>query len=153
MHTIWNCGHNQIYKAVLSNVKTWMFHNKLQMNDDKTEAIHFARKRLATKHLPKLIKINKTIITFVPMIRDLGLTLDSSLSFNQQVMNTCWYAFYELRWFSSIRKYLNIDATKAIVCSLVLSRLGYCNSFLSGSSKCLIKKLQKVQNTAARITR
>ena len=22
-----------------SNVKTWMFHNKLQMNDDKTEAI------------------------------------------------------------------------------------------------------------------
>ena len=35
----------------ISNVKTWMFHNKLKMNDDKTEAILFARKRLATKHL------------------------------------------------------------------------------------------------------
>ena len=71
-----------------------MFHNRLQMNDDKTEAIPFARKRLATKHLSKLIKINDTIITFVPMIRDLEITLDSSLSFNQQVMNTCRSAFY-----------------------------------------------------------
>ena len=28
----------------ISNVKIWMFHNKLQMNDDKTEAILFVRK-------------------------------------------------------------------------------------------------------------
>ena len=47
-----------------------------------------------------------------------------------------------------IRKYLTVDAAKTIVCSLVLSRLNYC----SGSPKCLIQKLQRVQNTAARIT-
>ena len=34
----------------------------------------------------------------------------------------------------------------------VLSRLDYCNSILSGSSKCLIKKLQKIHNAALRIT-
>ena len=73
----------------ISNVKTWMFHNELQMNDDKIEAILFARKGLATEHLSKSIKINDTAINFVPMLRDLGVTLDSSLSFNQHVMNTC----------------------------------------------------------------
>ena len=66
----------------ISNVKTWMFHNKLQMNDDKTETILFARKGLATEHLPKSIKIGDTAINFVPMLRDLVVTLDSSLSFN-----------------------------------------------------------------------
>jgi len=51
----------------ISNIKAWMFHNKLQMNDDKTEAILFARKGLATDHVPKSIKINDTAINFVFM--------------------------------------------------------------------------------------
>ena len=58
----------------------------------------------------------------------------------------------ELRRIGLIRKYLTVDAAKTIVYSLVLSRLDYCNSILSGSPKCLIKKLQRVQNTAERIT-
>ena len=84
------------------------------MKDDKTEAILFAQKELATEHLPKLITINDTTIAFVPMIRDLGITLNSSLSFKQQVMKTCRSVFYELR------RDLTIDATKTIVSSLVL---------------------------------
>ena len=59
------------------------------MNDDKTEAILFAQKGLATNHPPKSIKIDDTASNFVPMLRDLGVTSDSSLSFNQHVMNTC----------------------------------------------------------------
>ena len=61
-------------------------------------------------------------------------------------------ALLELRRIGLIHKYLTVDAAKTIVCSLVLSRLDYCNSILSGSLKCLIQKLQRVQNTAARIT-
>ena len=52
----------------ISNVKTWMFYNKLQMNDDKIQAILFAQKRLATEHLPKSLKIDDTAINFVPML-------------------------------------------------------------------------------------
>ena len=117
-----------------------MLHNKLKMNDDKTEAILFARKRLTTEYLPKSMKIIHTAIKFVPMLRELGVTLDSSLSFNQYVMNTCWSAFMER--ISLIHRFLTVDAAKTIVCSLVLSRLDYCNGILSGSPKCLIQKLQ-----------
>ena len=53
--------------------------------------------------------------------------------------------------FSSIKHFLSHDALKTLVCSLVLSRLDYCNSLLRGVSKKLIKKLQKVQNNAARL--
>ena len=66
------------------------------MNDDKTEAILFARKGLATEHLPKSIKIDNTAINFMRVLRDLWVTLDSSLSFNQHVVNSCRSAFLEL---------------------------------------------------------
>ena len=56
------------------------------MNDNKTEGILFAQKGLATEHLPKLITINNNTIAFMPMIQDLGIILDSSHSFNQQVI-------------------------------------------------------------------
>ena len=98
------------------------------------------------------IQIDDTAINSVPILRDLGVTLDSSLSFNQHLMNTCKSTFLELRCIGLIYKYLTVDATKTIVCSLVLSRLDYCNCILSGPPICLIKKLQRVQNTAARIT-
>ena len=76
----------------------------------------------------------------------------ADISFNQHVMKTCRSAFLERRRIGLICKYLIVDAAKTIVCSLVLSRFHYCNSILSGSPKCLIQNLQRVQNAAARIT-
>ena len=44
---------------------------------------------------------------------------------------------------------VSADATKTLICTFVLSRLDYCNALLSGSSKHLLDRLQKVQNNAA----
>ena len=63
----------------------------------------------------------------------------------QQVSKICQSAYLELRRISSTRHVLIFDATKTLVTSLVLSRLDYCNSLLSGVSQQLIDKLQKVQ--------
>ena len=83
------------------------------------------------------------------MLRDLGITLDSSLSFNQHVMNTCRSAFLELRRISLIRKYLTVDAAKTIVCSLVLSKLVIASC--QGHPNVLFKNF-RVQNTTALFT-
>ena len=37
------------------------------------------------------------------------------------------------------------------MCAFVLSKLDYCNSLLSGSPQYILDKLQKVQNSAARL--
>ena len=54
---------------------------------------------------------------------------------------------------NSIRNFLTTDAVKTLVCSLVLSRVDYCNSLLAGlpQCQCLLKKIQYVQNAAARL--
>ena len=49
------------------------------------------------------------------------------------------------------RRVLTEDATKTVMQSLVMSRLDYCNALLIGIQQDLIAKLQRLQNSAARI--
>ena len=69
----------------------------------------------------------------------------------KHVTNICRSAYIEIWRISNSRHYLTIDATKTLLCAFVLSKLDYCNSLLSGSPKHLLDKLQKVQNSAARL--
>ena len=65
----------------VSNVKTWMTSNKLQMNEDKTDALLVTAKRIVNlQHLPEFMNINGTCVKFSPSVRNLGVTLDSTHS-------------------------------------------------------------------------
>ena len=109
-----------------------MTSNKLQMNADKTDALLVTAKRVVnSQHLPEFMNINGTSVKFSPSVRNLGVTLDSTLSLHQHVMNVCRIGQLELRCINSIQNLLSVDAVKTLVCSLVLSRLGYCNSLVS----------------------
>ena len=58
---------------------------------------------------------------------------------------------YYLRNIGRIRKYLTAESSKSAVISLVTSRFYYCNGLLCGIPEELIRKLQRVQNNAARV--
>ena len=60
-------------------------------------------------------------------------------------------ALLEIRRSSTTRQYLTDHATQTLVVSLVLSPIHYCNSLLAGLPQSLIGKLQRVQNSAARL--
>ena len=74
------------------------------------------------------------------------------MSLDLHVTQVCRSAYTAIRQISSIRSYLTSESTKKLVCSLVLSRLDYSNSLLAGCSKQTPEKLQKGQNSAARLT-
>ena len=98
--------------------------------------------------LPSAIHIGDADVPFVSSVKNLGVTQDSTLSMPQHISNTCKAAYIQIRHTSSIRHLLTTQAT--LVCSLVLSRLDFCNSLLPGCPQYLLDKLQKVQNAAAR---
>jgi len=58
---------------------------------------------------------------------------------------------YHARAIRHIRHLLTLDVAQTLACSLILSRIYYCNSVLRGAPSSTIQKLQRVQNNAARI--
>ncbi len=139
-------------QACVSDIQSWMFHNKLQLNSDKTEIIFINSQHNQISGLfPQSVNLNGADIIPSASVRNLGVILDRNLSFQQQVSKTCQLCYFELRRISSIRRYLTEDALKTLVCAFVLSRIDYCNSLLTGCPQNLIFRLQKVQNNAARL--
>ena len=130
----------------ISDVKTWMTSNKLKLNDDKTECLHVhcLRQNLSPKQSPNLHSDRRHWYY-------LGVTLTNNFSMEKHVINTCRSLYTEIKEISNVHHSLAGDATETLLCAFVLSKLDYCNSLLSGSSKHLLDKLQKVQNSAARL--
>ena len=64
------------------------------------------------------------------------------------VTKTC---FYYLALISRICTFLDRESTKSLVHALVISRLDYANSLLYGLPNSVLKKLQRVQNSAVRL--
>ena len=98
------------------------------------------------------INIGSTTIAPSPSVRNLGVIFDQTLTLEKHVNNICRTCYMHLRNISKVRKYLSQDATKSLVHALVMSRLDYANVLLYGLPEYMIAKLQKVQNTCARIT-
>ena len=56
-----------------------------------------------------------------------------------------------MRQLRIIRRSLTPEATRALVQAFVSSRLDYCNSLLVGVAEVHLRRLQSVQNAAARL--
>ena len=67
------------------------------------------------------------------------------------INKTCQSAYYHLYNIRKIRKFLSYDRTKHIVQSVIMSRIDYCNSLLYGIPEVHLGKLQRMQNSAARL--
>lgn len=136
----------------ISEVRSWMLKNKLKINDSKTECIVFASKKSqANLNINNInITVGTEVIRFCESVKNLGAIMDSEMSMNRQISNTIKTAYYHLRCIRKIRGYLDKDTCAKVVHSCVTSRLDYHNGLLTAVPDSKIKKLQLVQNNAAR---
>ena len=148
----------EIVDSVLSNlekccvsIKNWMTVNRLKLNDDKTEAILLGPKERRNSINLKSIKVCEAEIEIVEKVRDLGLIVDADLSLSSHVSHIVKCCYYHLRRLGKIRNLLTEKVAKSIAISTITSRLDYCNSALWGISEEEIHRLQKIQNSSARI--
>jgi len=84
-------------------------------------------------------------------IKVLGVVLDRRLSFHKHVSAVARSCNYRAQAIRRIRHLLTTELAQTLACSLILSRIDYCNAVLHGATSYSIKKLQRVHNNAARI--
>jgi hypothetical protein len=127
-----------------------MEQNLLKLNGEKTEVMLFTTRQY--KHLHDVsVTVGDAVITPLQSVRNLGVVFDHAMSMEKHVGSVSRSCYAHLRSIGQIRRCLNIDATRSLVHGLVMSRLDYCNVLLCGASSSTTRKLQLVQNTAARI--
>ena len=84
-------------------------------------------------------------------IKIVGVTFDNDLSFTCHVTEVVKNCNYHIKSLRHIRPLLDMNSAKTVACSLVGSRLDYCNSSLTGISRNNLNRLQRTQNTLARV--
>jgi hypothetical protein len=133
-------------------VQQWFAINELLLNPDKSEVIFFGTSaQLKSAAAVNTVTVAGSCLPLTTEVKSLGVILDSRLSFDAHVNAVCRACNYHIWALRHIRRLLPDDVAKMLACSIVATRLDYCNSLLYGSSKGNLAKLQRVQNSLARV--
>jgi len=126
----------------------WLQMNGLQLNPNKSEVIQFTATRGRNRvEDVTLLPVSNTAIkpSQNKTIKSLGMMLDTKLSFDEHVANVCRLCYGHIRALRHVRASLRDNVARTVACSIIGSRLDYCNSLLAGTSKSNLIKLQRVQ--------
>ena len=130
-------------ESTLSIINEWLSQNMLKLKQDKTEVVVIATKANLLKNHVSSLSLGHICLRTKPQ--------DSVLSMEHHVASICKSAYMHLYNIGRIRHCINQKTAEILVHALITSKLDYCNSVLFGISEKLLRRLQLVQNSAARI--
>ena len=135
----------------IEEIRSFMTANKLKLNDDKTEFMIIGSAYWLSKVNFDHIMIGNTKVVAVDKARNLGIIFDRLMGLECHINYACKTSFFNLKNLASIRNTLDIESAKIAAHAFVTSHLDYGNSLFSGLPDKYLKKLQLVQNAAARV--
>ncbi|XP_071813795.1 uncharacterized protein [Apostichopus japonicus] len=121
------------------------------MNNSKTEVLLISSKHLARKIECPSIIIGDHQVEPSDVAKSIGVIMDKHASMEDHITSVCRSAQYHLYNIGRIRKYLTREATEQLIHAFITSKLDYCNALFCGLPVKQIKRLQRLQNIAARI--
>ncbi len=134
----------------VKNVKDWMTNHFLLLNSDKTEILLIGPKNSTQNLLDHNLQLDRCPV-HSSTVKNLGVVLDSNLSFENHISYVTKTAFFHLRNIAKLRNMLSVSDADKLVHAFMTSRLDYCKAMLGGCPVSSMKKLQIVQNAVARV--
>ena len=129
----------------------WCCSHQLLINPSKTKLIFFGTRQLLSKVWDIRVPFLDQELTPVSSVKDLGITLDSYLNFNDRVNTLTSSLLSMLCQISRVWHLFAKPVLSTILNSLIFSKLFYCSTIWADTSKENLQKLQLVQNFAARV--
>lgn len=136
----------EVLRNCLGEVKDWMSLNFLNLNNDKTEVIIFG-----DADISGLDAFGPTFSNCCSYVKSLGVLIDSTFKLDRQISSVVKSSFFQLRLLRKVKPYLPHSQLEKVVHALITNRLDYCNSLYYGLDQGSIRRLQLVQNAAARL--
>ena len=134
----------------INDIKAWSSANDLKLNEDKTEVIHVTSRFRKPSLLP-FVNIADVPVQPVKSARNLGVIFENDLRMDTYIQNICRSASYALYKIGRIRNYLDEKSTETLIHAFITCRIDQCNNLLYGLPDSHIAKLQRIQNSAARL--
>ena len=127
--------------------------NYLQMNDSKSEILPVILRHKTNINMTEglRVRVGSDYVTAVLHVNNIGVYLDRHLDMTTQVSRTTSTCSLHMRNIVQIIRYLTRPTTERVVNALITSRLVYYNSLLFGTSASNINRLQRLQNSVARL--
>ena len=138
----------------LRKMPVWCCQNSLLINPDKTKLLLIGTRQML-KNTPADLDLHVTLLgkELRPVVsaRDLGVYMDATLSFDEHITSVTSFCLSSLSQINIIKHLLDRNTLLNVINALVFSKLYYCSSVWSNTTKKNTNKLQNVQNFTARI--
>ena len=113
--------------SCLADIRRWMIHNKLKINDSKTEFIVFRSPQLKCDLSGLSVNV-ECMITQSSNVRDLGVIFDQFFNFYDHIITAiCRSTHFHIRNIGKIWNLLSYNVCSIIIHTLISCRLDYCN--------------------------
>ena len=139
-------------ESCISEIRTWLAENHLKLNDEKTEFLVFGTKHMLSKmKKERSINIGESEIKCSESAKNIGAMLDSNLDMRSHVNHIARACYLHLRNIGHIRPNITTDAAASLIHAFISSKVDNLNCLLVGAPDVVIRKLQLIQNNAARL--
>ena len=137
---------------VLDLISSWMNKYFLKLNPTKSQVIIFHPKNLADPIAFNHILLGGgSYIEISNVVTNLGVRYDSIMSFSPNITSVIAQGYQIIKNIAGVRKFLTTKDLRSLTNSLIVSKLDNCNSLLYGISQYDLGRLQKFQNSCARL--
>ena len=135
----------------MQSISYWMQNNRLSLNVKKTKLMMVGSRQRLRNSVPFTISLNCERVEGVHEFKYVGLILDENLSFDKHIdaivdrTTTKLGVLYKTRWL------FDLNTAKMLYSALIVPHFDLGNTVYSVAAKYQLKRLQVIQNAAARL--